>query len=65
MDFKNGYEIVFPTERDSATFRDKRTKVPSLSWDKGTTGQAQNLATGQDFLQAVPSRDTITYNFVH
>ena len=37
--------------RDSATFRDKGTEVPSLSWDKGTTGQAQNLATGtgQDF----------------
>ena len=36
--------------RDSATFRDKGTEVPSLSWDKGTTKQAKNLAngTGQD-----------------
>ena len=34
--------------RDSATFRDKGTEVPSLSHDKGTKGQAQNLATGRD-----------------
>ena len=34
--------------RDSATYWDKGTEVPSLSRDKGTTGQAQNLATGQD-----------------
>ena len=34
--------------RDSATFRDKGTKVPSLSRDKGTTGQAKNLAKGRD-----------------
>ena len=34
--------------RDSATFWDKGTEVPSLSRDKGTMGQAQNLATGQD-----------------
>ena len=34
--------------RDSATFWEKGTEVPRLSWDKGTTGQAQNLATGQD-----------------
>jgi hypothetical protein len=32
----------------SATCRDKGTEVPSLSRDKGTTGQAQNLATGRD-----------------
>ena len=46
--------------RDSAIFWDKGTEVPSLSRDKGTKGQAQNLATGQDgpgFQQAVPSRD--------
>ena len=36
--------LVFPTGRDSATFRDKGTEVPSLSRDKGTTGQAQNLS---------------------
>ena len=36
------------TGRDSATFRDKGTEVPSLSWDKGTMEQAQNLATGRD-----------------
>ena len=34
--------------RDSATFRDKGTEVPSLSWDKGTTGQAKNLAKSWD-----------------
>ena len=38
------FELVFPTEQDSATAWDKGTKVPSLSRDKGTTGQAQNLA---------------------
>ena len=36
------------TGRDSATFRDKGTEVPSMSRDKGTTGQAQNLAMGRD-----------------
>ena len=41
--------------RDSATFRDKGTEVSSLSRDKGTTGQAQNLATGRDgILTACP-----------
>ena len=40
---------MFPTGRNSATFRDKGTEVPSLSQaDKGTTGQAQNLAMGRD-----------------
>ena len=34
--------------RDSATFSDKGTEVSSLSRDKGTTGQAQNLATGRN-----------------
>ena len=33
---------------DSATFWDKGTKIPSLSQDKGTTGQAKNLAMGRD-----------------
>ena len=36
--------------QDSATFWDKGTEVPSLSRDKGTTGQAQNLAKGRDGL---------------
>ena len=36
-------KLGFPTGRDSATFRDKGTEVPQLSWDKGTKGQAQNL----------------------
>ena len=40
--------LGFPTGRDSATFRDKGTKVSSLSRDKETMGQAQNLATGQN-----------------
>ena len=40
--------LVFPTGRDSEAFRDNGTEVPSLSWDKGTTGQAKNLAKEQD-----------------
>ena len=43
-------KLGFPTGRDSATFRDKGTEVPSLSRDKGTTGQAKNLAKGWDRL---------------
>jgi hypothetical protein len=39
-----GFEVGFPTGRDSATFWVKGTEIPSLSLDKGTTGQAQNLA---------------------
>ena len=39
--------LRFPTRRDSVTFRDKGTEVPSLSRDKRTMGQAQNLATGR------------------
>ena len=42
------YKLGFPTGRDSATFRDKGTEISSLSQDKGTTGQAQNLAKGRD-----------------
>ena len=42
------YILVFPTGRDSATFRDIRTEVSLLSRDKETTGQAQNLAMGRD-----------------
>jgi hypothetical protein len=30
-------KVGFPTGRDSATFRDKGTEVPSLSRDKGTS----------------------------
>jgi catalase len=33
---------------DSATFQDKGTEVPSLSRDKGKTGQAQNLTKERD-----------------
>ena len=33
---------------NSATFGDKGTEVPTLSRDKGTTGQAQNFTTGRD-----------------
>ena len=39
--------LAFPTGRDSETFRDNETEVSSLSRDKGTTGQAKNLAKGQ------------------
>ena len=42
------FKLGFPTVRDSATFRDKGTEVPSLSQDKGITGQAQNLTKGRD-----------------
>ena len=41
-------EVAFPMGRDSETFWDNGTEVPSLSRDKGTTGQAKNLAKGQD-----------------
>ena len=34
--------------QDSATFRDKGTEVPYLSRDKGTTGQAENIAKERD-----------------
>ena len=40
--------VGFPTRRDSETFQDKGTEVPSLSRDKGTTGQAKYLAKGWD-----------------
>ena len=42
------YVLAFPTGWDSATSRDKGTKVPSLSRDKWTTGQDKNLAKGRD-----------------
>ena len=43
----------FSGQRDSQNFfvpgqRDNGTEVPSLSRDKGTTGQAKNLAKGRD-----------------
>ena len=38
------FVIGFPMGRDSATFWEKGTEVPSLTRDKKTTGQAQNLA---------------------
>ena len=41
-------KLGIPTGQDSATFRDTGTEVPSLSRDKGTTGQAKNLAKGRD-----------------
>ena len=34
--------------RQFVIFWDKGTEVPSLSRDKGTTGQAKNLAKGRD-----------------
>jgi hypothetical protein len=43
-----GQELGFPTGQDSATFWDKGTEVSALSRDKGTTGQAKNLAKGRD-----------------
>ena len=41
------FKLAFPMGRDSATFWDYGTGVPSLSQDKGTTGQAKNLAKGR------------------
>ena len=41
-------KLGFPTGRDSATFQDNGSEVPSLSRDKGTTGQDKNLAKGRD-----------------
>ena len=43
-----GFKLAFPTGRDSETFQDNGTEVPSLSRDKGTMGQAKNLAKGWD-----------------
>ena len=42
------YILAFPTGRYSAFFWDKGTELPSLSQDKGTMGQAKNLAKGRD-----------------
>ena len=42
------FKLAFPAGRDSETFLDNGTEVPSLSWDKGTTGQAKNHAKGWD-----------------
>ena len=46
--FDQGFGLGFPTGQDSATFWDNGTEVSSLSRDKGTTGQAKNLANGRD-----------------
>ena len=44
----DGTMLGFPTGWDSTTFRDNGTEVSSFFRDKGTTGQAQNLAKEQD-----------------
>ena len=55
-------KLGFPTGQDSATFWDKVTEVPSLSRDKGTTGQRDKLkilpsdGTGRDSQN--PGQDT-------
>ena len=46
--FKYTPDVGFPTGWDSATFWDKWTDISLLSRDKGTTGQAKNIATGRD-----------------
>ena len=43
-----GIGLAFPTGWDRETFWDNGTEVPSLSREKGTTGQAKNLAKGRD-----------------
>mgnify|MGYP001286234521 CR=1 FL=1 len=45
-----GIGLAFPTGWDRETFWDNGTEVPSLSREKGTTGQAKNLAMGWDGL---------------
>ena len=45
-----GIGLAFPTGWDRETFWDNGTEVPSLSREKGTTGQAKNLAKGRDGL---------------
>ena len=40
--------LRFPMGRDSSTFWNKGTELLSLSRDKGTTGQAQNLVMGRN-----------------
>ena len=40
--------------RDSSTFQDNGTEVPSLSEDKGSTGQAQNLAVTDRYRPGPP-----------
>ena len=42
------FELAFPKRRDSAILLDNGTKVPSLSLEKGTREQAQNLVKGRD-----------------
>jgi hypothetical protein len=42
------FGLGFPTGRDRATFRDNGTEVSSMSRDKVTTGQAENLTKGRD-----------------
>ena len=46
-----GYKLGFPMTRNSATFWNKGTEVPSLAWDKGTTRKFKIFpqdGTGQD-----------------
>ena len=60
------YRLGFPTGRDSTTFRDNGTEVSSLSRDKGTTGQAQNLVKGRDGLgQPAKIQDGTRDKFLH
>ena len=49
-------KLGFPTGRDSTSFQDNGTEVSSLSRNKGTTGQAQNLAKGRDLPGQAKSR---------
>ena len=50
LELVKDFKLAFPTGRDSETCWDNGTEIPSLSWDKGTTGQAKNLAKGRDGL---------------
>jgi hypothetical protein len=55
-------ELGFPTGRDSATFRDKGTEVPSLSRDKTDNGTSSKSCqgTGRDAGWDVPDFDSLS-----
>ena len=53
----NRCEIWFPTRQDSATFWDIGTDIPSLSQDKGTTGQAKKSCQGTGWAGTAKIRD--------
>ena len=53
--------VGFPTGRNFLVPRDNGTEVPSLSRDKGTTGQAKLFCPGTKGQRNVPSQNTSGY----